>query len=277
MNRIRRTLRIAGIQFMHSFSTPRYIIAFMAEIVYGMYYIIEYSRYASQLNNPVNVMEGYMCIASSEYTITVLVLLFIFAVSDVPFTGKGSFMERLRTDKKEWVTGKLLYISATAVLMQLILLLMSVVMLCNSSFLNNAWSFPFTILVRGQYISTGVLDYQEIGVLVAMKPFGAAAGQAGLICMYMIFLGILLFAISAMWSKTVAYVAVAGIHIAGFSICLSSIKTLFLPFPNAILPMIYSGGRNGSVLNSVIYFVTLIAAAAVVLYFLLDKKEIRQD
>lgn len=277
MNKIQRSFRLARLQFLYSISSPRYIITFLFQIVYGLYYVSKYSQFATKIGQPVNVMEGYMCLVSSEFTITVLFLAFIIAVSDAPFTGNNYCMEAMRAGKREWITGKIIFIFITSILMQGILLLISVVLLCGNAFSNNAWSYTFVTLVKyGSNMETGILEYNGIEVLKNMTPFGAALAQAGFISLYTFFAGLVLFVISSVAKKTVGFVVLMGIHICGYAVCLSYQKLMVFPFPNAFLPVVFSI-KNRNVANSVVYFLTLIVVVLVIFYIVADKKEVRQE
>lgn len=276
MDKAARTLRITKLQLLYSVVSPKYIIAMIMTVLYAAYITLKYSKYVAMFGEPVNAFEGYLCVSSSGYEISVMIFLFIIAVSDAPFTGNGFNNEFIRVQQNEWIAGKIIFIFLTACIMQLLTVTVSALLLSGNTFSNNAWSFPFSKLVKeGAMMDVGI-EYDGLGVLLKLTPFMAAAVQSVLIILYNFLLGTIMFTVSIVRNRIIAMTAVFVVHAGGFALCFSNVGSFFLPFPNTVLAVILSQYRNGNLARSVIYIVTLAAAVVAVSLFILNEKELKE-
>ena len=277
MDKTRKAFRLTGLQFMYSFCSPKYWVSIVTEILFSLFYILRYKDFAEKLAEPVNVMEGYLCVASSEYKMTILVFLFVFVLSDIPFMHDGFNNEIMRAGNGEWIAGKLIYIFLSAVLFQMVILVTAAFVLSPYAFSDNLWSFTFTKLVReGNTLSADALDYDGIRVLMNFTPFGAVAAQEGLMILYTSLLGSLMFMVSLFWNKLFTILLVTGIHLGGFALCISRIKYMFMPFANAVLPIIYSGAKYGNIYRAFSYLVTMFAAVIIAAFVVKDRVRFKE-
>lgn len=266
MGNLRKIIRIGYVQLLKSLTTPCLWVALALQILQSLYRGLKFLNYAQALKCPVNCIEGYLCMLSSEYVVTVVMFIYLLAISDVPFLKLGYVGELTRVSRTQWYLGKIMFLLIVAVLQQMLMIGLSILILISQSFWGDIWSYSFYGVVNNMASQAFGLSYVGIDVMRHFTPLTAVLAQAGLMILVNLMMGIILLNISLIRGKILGYISLVVVHIVGFFIYDGS-SYMWTPIQNVLINHVVNYG----VVRSVIYGITLNIVVVIAGLFIVDK------
>lgn len=143
---MREAFAIARYNFRLWRRNPRIIITFALAFILCFLLSDKTVRFAQDHNTTMQVVEAFIWSFGDSNSILLSSVLLVMLFADMPFVSSGTPFYLVRTSRRTWITGQVLYtIAATAV--YLLFILLSTVLLCmRQSFPANMWSPTAAIL-----------------------------------------------------------------------------------------------------------------------------------
>ena len=143
---MREAFAIARYNFRLWRRNPRIIITFALAFILCFLLSDKVVRFAEEHNTTMQVVEAFIWSFGDSNSILLSSVLLVMLFADMPFVSSGTPFYLVRTSRRTWITGQVLYtIAATAV--YLLFILASTVLLCmRQSFPANMWSPTAAIL-----------------------------------------------------------------------------------------------------------------------------------
>ena len=143
---MREAFAIARYNFRLWRRNPRIIITFALAFILCFLLSDKAVRFAEEHNTTMQVVDAFIWSFGDSNSILLSSVLLVMLFADMPFVSSGTPFYLVRTSRRTWITGQVLYtIAATAV--YLLFILASTVLLCmRQSFPANMWSPTAAIL-----------------------------------------------------------------------------------------------------------------------------------
>ena len=146
MIKVRQAFSVAAYNFRQWHRNPRIIVTFA--LVFIMCFLLSDKavRFAVEHNTTMQIMEAFIWTFGDSNSILLSSLLLVMLFADMPFLSPGTPFYLIRTTRKVWITGQMIYtVAATGI--YLLFLLLSTALVCErQSFLANMWSPTAAIL-----------------------------------------------------------------------------------------------------------------------------------
>lgn len=136
------SLRILQHQMKFERHTARVWLGIGMGMALCVHILVRVSAYSAARGEPVNVMEGFLYCVLEPQNMMLLSLGYLFLISDAPFVNEQTLQVVVRTQRRAWNTGCLLYIVAQACFYYLALLGFSMLLLGKHGYIGMAWSIP---------------------------------------------------------------------------------------------------------------------------------------
>lgn len=143
---MRETFAIARYNFRLWQRNPRILITFALTFILCFLLSDKVVRFAQEHNTTMQLVEAFIWSFGDSNSILLSSVLLVMLFADMPFLSSGTPFYLVRTSRRIWITGQVLYtIGATAV--YLLFILASTMLLCmRQSFPANMWSPTAAIL-----------------------------------------------------------------------------------------------------------------------------------
>lgn len=234
--------------------------------------LLEFSK---TLGKPLGALEAFIYFNTDEYAAACIFLGAILMVSDIPFSAQNETYTLLRTSRRQWVFGKILYLLAISIVYYLVMLLFSILYISENAFIANTWSEIFPILVRVQAPElAGKYDvYFPYEHIMALSPVVAClAGYLLSVC-YAFVMSLIIFLLNLRISKVLSYLAGIMIHVLGYLISIGMLGNYvhrFSLLSHSLLMFHNIGGSQSEVLfPTLIQSFVVYAVIAVITAFLI--------
>ncbi len=146
MIKVRQAFSVAAYNFRQWHRNPRIIVTFA--LVFIMCFLLSDKavRFAVEHNTTMQIMEAFIWTFGDSNSILLSSLLLVMLFADMPFLSPGTPFYLIRTTRKVWITGQMIYtVAATGI--YLLFILLSTALVCErQSFLANMWSPTAAIL-----------------------------------------------------------------------------------------------------------------------------------
>ncbi|MEY8427924.1 hypothetical protein AALA00_09470 [Lachnospiraceae bacterium 46-15] len=206
---IKQSFRVCAAGVKRSLANPRIYIAlflvfiFMQELIAPIRTLAETSGY-----NAAPWMFPFF--VQSYYCQMILLLGIVLLYCDAPFFCENTFSILIRTGRKNWYWGQVLYIISISILYFGAVLLMPMILLMPYIYLKNEWGTILGTLAQtnaSQTLGTMRMDYN---LMLAFSPFEALGYSFVMSCMNGILVGLVIYTVN-MFAKRVAGITAGAI------------------------------------------------------------------
>ena len=146
MKKLKQAFSIAGYNFRLWRGNPRILITFALSFILCFLLTDKAVTFAVDHNTSMQMVEAFIWSFGDSNSILLSSVLLVLLFADMPFLSSGTPLYLVRTDRKTWITGQVIYtISATAIYL-LFVLASTMVLSMKQSFAANMWSPTAAIL-----------------------------------------------------------------------------------------------------------------------------------
>ena len=143
---MRQAFSVAGYNFRQWRRNPRILVTFALAFVLCFLLSDKAVRFAVEHNTTMQAFEAFIWTFGDSDSILLSSLLLVLLFADMPFLSSGTPFFLVRTDRRTWITGQMLY-TAAATTVYLLFILLSTALICErQSYLANMWSPTAAIL-----------------------------------------------------------------------------------------------------------------------------------
>ncbi len=146
MKKIKQAFSVAAYNFRQWRGNPRIIVTFALAFILCFLLSDKAVNFAVEHNTTMQLVEAFIWTFGDSNSILLSSMLLVLLFADMPFLSSGTPFYLVRTSRKVWVTGQMLYTIA-ATLLYLLFILASTALICaRQSFSANMWSPTAAIL-----------------------------------------------------------------------------------------------------------------------------------
>ena len=146
MKKLRQAFSIAGYNFRLWRRNPRIIVTFALTFILCFLLTDKAVTFAVEHNTTMQMVESFIWSFGDSNSILLSSVLLVLLFADMPFLSSGTPFYLVRTDRRTWITGQVIYILAATATYLAFVLLSTMVLSARQSFPANMWSPTAAIL-----------------------------------------------------------------------------------------------------------------------------------
>lgn len=146
MRRIKQAFSIAGYNFRLWKGNPRILVTFLLTFIMCFLLTDKAVRFAVEHNTTMQMVETFIWSFGDSNSILLSSVLLVMLFADMPFLSSGTPFYLVRTDRKMWITGQVIYILAATGIFLAFVLASTVFLSIQQAFTANMWSPTAAIL-----------------------------------------------------------------------------------------------------------------------------------
>lgn len=201
---MREAFAIARYNFRLWRRNPRILITFALTFILCFLLSDKVVRFAQEHNTTMQLVEAFSWSFGDSNSILLSSVLLVMLFADMPFLSSGTPFYLVRTSRRIWITGQVLYtIAATAV--YLLFILVSTMLLCmRQSFPANMWSPTAAIL---GYTNAG----ERLAIPTLVKTLEMSWSYPAMLTIFTLMLGYTLVMVLLMLTCNLRFGQAAGV------------------------------------------------------------------
>ncbi len=226
MIKVRQAFSVAAYNFRQWHRNPRIIVTFA--LVFIMCFLLSDKavRFAVEHNTTMQIMEAFIWTFGDSNSILLSSLLLVMLFADMPFLSPGTPFYLIRTTRKVWITGQMIYtVAATGI--YLLFILFSTALVCErQSFLANMWSPTAAILGysgAGEQIALPAM----VKTLEMTYPYRCTATIFLLMLGYALTMVFIMLVFNLRFGQAAGVISVFVFSVYGFLLSPTTIDTIF--------------------------------------------------
>ena len=122
MKKLRQAFSISGYNFQLWRGNPRIVVAFALSLILCFLPTDKAVRFAVDHNTTLQLVETFIWSFGDSNSILLFSVLLVMLFGDMPFLSSGTPFNLVRTDRRTWITGQVIYIIAAASIYMLFVL-----------------------------------------------------------------------------------------------------------------------------------------------------------
>lgn len=146
MKKLRQAFSIAGYNFRLWRKNPRILVTFALTFILCFLLTDKAVRFAVAHNTTMQLVESFIWSFGDSNSILLSSVLLVLLFADMPFLSSGTPFYLVRTDRRTWITGQVLYILAATSVYMLFVLTSTILLSMKYAFPANLWSPTAAIL-----------------------------------------------------------------------------------------------------------------------------------
>ena len=146
MKEIRQSFSIAGYNFRLWRGNPRIIVTFLLSFILSFLLTDKAVTFAVDHNTTLQLVEVFIWSYGDSNSILLSSVLLVLLFADMPFLSSGTPLYLVRTKRRTWITGQVIYILAATFLYILFVLVCTIFFSARQAFPANMWSPTAAIL-----------------------------------------------------------------------------------------------------------------------------------
>jgi hypothetical protein len=224
--KMNQVLSIVAYDFRQWHKNPRIVITFSLAFILCFLLSDKAVNFAREYKTTMQFLEAFVWTFGDSNSILLSSTLLVLLFADIPFLSSGTPFYLVRTNRKAWLTGQVLYIvSATFIYLVFILAATSLVCM-NQSFIGNKWSK-----------TAAILGYSGAGKAVALPafvktlemstPYAVTATIFALMLLYALLMVLIMLVFHLGKGQMAGVVSVFAFNLSGLFLNPGTIKTVF--------------------------------------------------
>ena len=223
---MRQAISVAGYNFRQWHRNPRILVTFALAFILCFLLSDKAVRFAVEHNTTMQAFEAFIWTFGDSDSILLSSLLLVLLFADMPFLSSGTPFFLVRTNRRTWITGQMLY-TAAATTVYLLFILLSTALICErQSYLANMWSPTAAIL---GYSGAG----QQVALPALVKTLEMSLPYPVTVTIFLLMLGYALTLVFIMlffnlrFGQTAGVISVFLYSVYGFLLSPDTIQKLF--------------------------------------------------
>ena len=211
----RQAMIYAVYNFRRWHKNPRIIIAFFLTFIVCFLLTDRLLDYSYGYGTTLQIFEPFIWTFGDSNSILLMSLFTLILFADMPFLTSGLPFFLMRSSKKSWLAGQIIYIFGTCLIYMLFILLSTIFLCCQNAFAGNIWSKTAAILGYsgdGELLSVPV----TVKTLEMSRPYTCALTVFALMLIYMLVIVFVMFLFSIVKGRRAGTVSVLAFSLYGF-------------------------------------------------------------
>lgn len=187
MDKLKQIFRIAGKNFADWGRNPRIYITFFLAFVLCIMLSDQIVSFAQRYETIMQMFEPFIWTFGDKESVMLSSLLLILLFADMPFVSQATPYWLMRTSRKIWLAGQILYVVAATVIYNLFILVVEAVLVAPYAFPGNVWSETAAMMVYAAGEGSISLPI-SIKTMEISMPFSCAGRVFLLMLLYSLFI-----------------------------------------------------------------------------------------
>ena len=146
MKLLKHSFCVATYNFRQWHKNPRIVITFALAFILCFLLSDKAVKFAQEYGTSMQIVEAFVWTFGDSNSILLASLLLVLLFADMPFISSGTPFYLMRTNRKTWITGQVIYIVGSTAIYMLFILLSTSLVCMRQSFTGNMWSETAAIL-----------------------------------------------------------------------------------------------------------------------------------
>lgn len=182
MKKSQQAFSIAGYNFRLWKKNPRILVTFALAFVMCFLLTDKAVRFAIDHNTTMQMVESFIWSFGDSNSILLSSVLLVMLFADMPFLSSGTPFYLVRTDRRTWITGQVIYILAATTVYLVFVLVSTILLSIQQSFVANMWSPTAAIL---GYTNAG----ERVAIPALVKTLEMSWPYQSMISIFLLMLG----------------------------------------------------------------------------------------
>ena len=216
MKTVQQAFSIAGYNFRLWKKNPRIIVTFALTFIMCFLLTDKAVRFAIKHNTAMQMVESFIWSFGDSNSILLSSVLLVMLFADMPFLSSGTPFYLVRTDRRTWITGQVIYILAATAVYLAFVLVSTVILSIQQSFIANMWSPTAAIL---GYTNAG----ERVAIPTLVKTLEMSWPYQSMVSIFALMLGYTTVMVLLMLVCNLQFGQVAGWSAFWYSVCTESL------------------------------------------------------
>ncbi len=225
MRDMKQAFRIAGQNFSGWKKNPRIWMTFILAAVLCLMLSDQIISHAIKYETILQVFEPFIWTYGDASSVMLSTLLLILLFADMPFISQATPYWLVRTKRKVWLAGQIIYVILATVIYNIFLAVMLGIMGAPFSFTGNVWSETAAMLGYGGGESITVPV--SIKTMESSTPYGCAVIVFGLVLLYTLFIAVLMLFLNLTAGNMAGVIGAFAVSLYGFLLNPDILQKLF--------------------------------------------------
>lgn len=146
LKKVQQAFSIAGYNFRLWKKNSRILVTFALTFVMCFLLTDKAVRFTIEHNTTMQMVESFIWSFGDSNSILLSSVLLVMLFADMPFLSSGTPFYLVRTDRRVWITGQVVYILAATTVYLVFVLVSTILLSIQQSFIANMWSPAAAIL-----------------------------------------------------------------------------------------------------------------------------------
>ncbi len=214
MSELREVWAVAAFNFYRWKKNMRIVMTFVLAFVMCLLLTQKAVAFAEQYHTTMQIMEAFIWAFGDGNAIMLSSLLLVLLFADMPFLNSATPYFLVRTSRRVWVCGQMLYIVFATTLYVLFILIVTAVVCMPVSFTGNMWSETGAMLGYSGMGSAVALP-ASVKVMEFSLPYQCAAQVFLLLLFYSLFISSLMLTINLWFGQFWGVACVFAVNLYG--------------------------------------------------------------
>ncbi|MBS4201838.1 hypothetical protein KHA93_19725 [Bacillus sp. FJAT-49732] len=213
MNNLKVILLCSQVNFRKWLVNPRIYTLAVITIAFLSYHSLGLSKFAAE--KEIAITPWVFPFLSIPPTMQVFACFIVLLFCDAPFADRHMPFLTIRTSRRNWIIGQLIYIILASFIYTIFVCVMSAIVLIPNLQLSTGWGVLIKTLAVKPDIAPSVLVFFDEEIIKMFSPIKAILISSGLFWLVAVFIGVLIFFFNVVIKK------MSGLVASGFFIFMS--------------------------------------------------------
>ena len=204
MKHLKQVLSITGYNFRLWRGNPRILVTFLLAFILCFLLSDKAVQFAVDHNTTMQIVEVFIWNFGDSNSILLSSVLLVLLFADMPFLSSGTPLYLVRTSRRTWITGQVLYILSATLIYLVFVLLCTAFFSMQQSFLANMWSPTAAIL---GYTNAG----ERVAIPALVKTLEMSWPYQSMVSIFFLMLGYTSVMVMIMLACNLRFGQVAGV------------------------------------------------------------------
>ncbi len=213
MHSMKQAFVIAGQNYLGWKRSPRVWMTFVLAFVLCLMLSGQMIDYAQRYELSVQILEPFIWTYGDADSVMLSSLLLLLLFADMPFVNQSTPYCLIRTRRKIWLAGQVIYVITATVLYNLFLLLALAVMSAPFAYWGNVWSKTAAMLGYGEGQITIPVS---VKTMESMLPYECAGWVFLLVVLYFLLMVMVMLCLNLLGGNMAGVLGALGMNLYGF-------------------------------------------------------------
>ena len=276
--------KICKYQLKQGLLSTRTYIALLIGITIEIVNIMPLLEFSKVLGEPLNIFDAFLYFNCNGFNAAIVFLGLIILVSDIPFTAHTENYILLRTTKKKWVLGKIMYLLVMCIFYYIVLFLVGWLFTSDNIYIGNFWSQPIYQLSKDQnfmFQTEYNVNFQYNYLLTSFTPVIATVLSATLSICYGFIMSLFIFLMNLLFPRILGYFYSMLLHILNYMLIFIFTTHNFVKYSilgnNILIYHNFEGNKIGKYALTISQSYLLNIVIVIILIFFIIKSTYKYD